>query len=245
MRHVKATTTAATLLGAFAVLAGCTNAGSPIFILQNQVPDEGCVISSSTSADFNPRGRIDVNAGAGYLFTPVVENVADQGDGAQGVVFVEGADIELTLEKGLLDAAVYDEAVSKNLIKFSKRFSGAIQPDGGTTSFAFTVIPDQLMTDYVAARLADDGSQLTEVKVGVSIFGNMNGGDVSTPTFNFWVDLCNGCMKQNVGACTDLSSGFEPLTGGECVTLQDVPLECCTATDSSEVCPAVAETPAE
>jgi hypothetical protein len=239
MRHASSVATA-TFLGAVAVLAGCTAAGTPIFILQNQVPAEGCVPPTDLGS-FNPRGRIDTAASGGYVFTPVVQNVAEA-DGVQGLVFVEGADVDLTLQSGFIDeAAVEDDDTFRALTHFSKRFSGTIQPGEGLTSFVFTILPRELLADYMAERLAADGT-LVEVQADVKVFGTMNGGDVSTPTFTYWIDVCNGCMKQDLGACADLSSSYTALEGGVCTDLQDTPLECCTAADSSEVCPAEAPT---
>ena len=164
------------VLGVIVTMASaCTDADTPIFIMQNQVPDVGCLPPASLGSTFLPRGRIDTNAGDGYRFTPLVQNIATSGDtAAQHVAFIEGADIELSFQSGFFSAeevAARDEATQalySLLTRFSKRFSGAIQPNGGLTSFVFTIIPEQLLTDFAAPKLSDDGTQTVEVRAKVA-----------------------------------------------------------------------------
>ena len=244
------TSIAALAVGTVAIVAtSCTDAGSPLIIMQNQVPGDGCEVSSSLGDAYNPRGRIDTNAGAGYLFTPLVQNVAtvESGNAHLRAVFVEGADIDISIQSGFLTdeaLAALDDATRArldSLTKFSKRFSGVVEASGGMTSFAFTVIPLELMEEFLAPGLVD--GQLLELVVDVQVYGDLGGGEVTSPVFSYPIDVCKGCMKRDVGACADLSEGFVALEGGECVTLQDIPIDCCTTADSQELCPAAA--PAE
>jgi hypothetical protein len=229
------TITAAIAIATLSIVGtACTDAGSPILIMQNQVPGADCVVPSGLGGEYNPRGRIDTNASAGYLLTPLVQNVANT-EGVEEhlrMAFIEGADIDLSVQEG-------GPAVTASL-SFSKRFSGTIQPNGGLSSFAFTVIPLEVLADL--AEGLTEPTQLVEVMVDVKIYGNIAGGDVSTPVFSYAVDVCNGCMKNNVGACADLSDSFVAMEGGVCVDLQDSTLDCCTTADSQELCPA--ESPA-
>ncbi len=226
------TITAAIAIATVTIVAtACTDAGSPILIMQNQVPGDGCVVSAALTDNYNPRGRIDTNAGAGYLFTPLVQNIATvEDDNAHlRIAFIEGADIDVSIQAGVPDP-------DASLTKFSKRFSGVIQPEGGLTTFAFTVVELDLL-DQLAASLTDS-SQIIELMVDVKIYGEFGGGSVSSPVFSYPIDVCNGCMKRDVGACADLSPSFTALEGGACVTLQDIPIDCCTTADSQELCPA-------
>lgn len=216
---------------------GCVDDDLSLVILQNQVAGPDCVIDATPTSAFRGRGIIDVQASGGYLFTPVVKNYAVTGGAvteAQRLIQIEGADIELELPDGLDPGGVP--------IQFSSRFSGTVEPDGGTTSFSFVLLPKELL-DALAGQLAADGSQIVSVKTTVSIFGRMAGSDIKSDPYIYWVDVCNGCMRQNVGSCTDLPAGFTPLTGGECNLLQDVPLECCTSSTDTLVCPATPEAP--
>lgn len=222
--------------------SGCTDAGEPIFILQNQVPDEGCVISTNQNQSFLPRGIIDTQSGGGYLFNPLTQNNAvnlDSNDGAR-IANIFGADVQLVVQSGVytdLETQANDES---GLTRFSKRFSGTILPDGGLASFSFTII-DPAMLASLGAKLGSPDQRI-EVVAEVQLFGEMAGGTIKSNTFFFPIDVCNGCMKVSVGDCAALPDGFVPLTGGECNPLQDVATECCTAADQSLVCPAAAPT---
>lgn len=221
--------------------AACTNGGEPLIILQNQVPGENCVISAAdTSQTFLPRGIIDTQSSVGYVFNPLVQNnaIAVENQDNLRIVNVQGAEMMLTIQNGVLDENELLGAQAANLISFSKRFAGSIQPDGGTTAFSFTLI-DKALLDLLASKLTSD-TQRIEVQAEVTVFGSMGGGTVESIPFVYPVDVCNGCMQVSVGACADLSESFVPQTGGECNPLQDVVTECCTAADNSLTCPAVA-----
>jgi len=210
--------------------ASCTDVGAPFFIVQNTVPGEGCLPAAS-STTFRARGIIDANAGAGYVFTPVVQSTAETSsnvDESLRIVFVEGADIDLELQSGLSTAGI-----DSSLTSFTKRFSGAVLP-GSKTAFAFTIIPEDLLT----ALKPQLGAGQTEIGATISLYGQFGGGEVTAQPFHYWVDVCDGCMTRDVGPCDALPSDFEASPGGECVQLQDVPLDCCTQADSTELCPA-------
>jgi hypothetical protein len=227
-------TLAVLLIGAI----GCTNADEPLIILQNQVPNAGCEIPSSRGTTFLPSGVIDTESAVGYIFNPVVQNNAVDTDNPNlRTVLVEGAEIDLKFQSGAVDTSEADAYAAAGLTNFTKRFSGSIVPDGGTTSFSFEIIPKALL-EALADKLGDP-SQRLQVTAEVKIFGSMGGGGVESIPFVYPVDVCKGCMEVNVGECVDLNESFTPLEGGECNPLQDVITECCTASDGSEVCPAV------
>ncbi|HUH05778.1 MAG TPA: hypothetical protein VML75_27495 [Kofleriaceae bacterium] len=216
--------------------AGCTDADQPVIILQNQVPDDGCIVPVGAGSDFRPRGIIDTQSGAGYLFTPLAQNNAAALDGnpTARLAIIEGAEVALTLQ----DSAV---SVAEGDTNFTKRFSGSIQPNGGLTSFAFTII-DKRVLDAIAGVI-ETPDQRFEVLAEVRLFGTMGGGDLESIPFTYAVDVCTGCMRVNVGPCADLADDFVPLTGGKCNPLQDVFTQCCTELDESLTCPAAKPSP--
>jgi hypothetical protein len=213
-------------------LSACTNADGAIFILQNQVAGTGCTISA-TLGSFQPRGTIDVQATQGYLFNPLVQNNASSSTTNNRVALIEGAEVELSLP-----SAPELDGIDSSLLKFTQRFSGSIQPGGGLTSFSFVIISKDLL-DLLAAGTTD--GRLVTVQAKIKIFGTIGGGDVESNAYNYTIDVCDGCMKQNVGMCTDLSADFTASEGGACNLLQDTILECCTKSDSTELCPAAME----
>src|SRR5690349_13970882 len=125
----------ATAAAASLLASACTDAGNTLIVLQNQVPGNGCTVSADRSSDFIPRGRIDAAAEDGYLFTPLVQNVAEStGQDNQRILFVEGADVTLS----------GDFEADGSLTSFSQAFSGSLLP-GDLASFAFIIVPEQLV----------------------------------------------------------------------------------------------------
>ena len=63
-------------MAAASLLGACTtDAGASFYIVQNQVTEEGCVISADPGA-CRARGTVDVLSLSGYIFTPVVQSLA-------------------------------------------------------------------------------------------------------------------------------------------------------------------------
>ena len=224
-----------TCAAALALAAACTtDAGESLVILQNQVPGDDCVVPSGTTATFRGRGRIDVLAGQGYIFTPVVQSlvVKDTTGQSPRIVAVRGADVDLAFPDDFFSADEEADLRDSRLTRFSTAFSGSIVA-AGATSFAFITIPRGLL-----ARLGDvlgDGDEV-EVTTKVSVFGDLDGDDVESDPFVYPVDVCDGCMKIDNGDCDALGDSFDPSPGGKCNLLQDDPVDCCT-TDGAEVCP--------
>lgn len=210
--------------------AACTDAGTTLIVLQNQEPGDGCTVSADRGSTFIPRGHIDARAEDGYLFTPLVQNVAEgTGNDSQRILFVEGADISLS---GDFDA-------DSGLTSFSQSFSGSLLP-GDFASFAFVIIPEQLITQ-LGDSLGEGGSVAVDAEI--TVFGTVDGGEVESQAFHYTVDVCDGCTVVDNGSCAALPDGFMADTGGACQPLQDGALDCCTASDGALVCPAVQEEP--
>jgi len=219
-------------IAAFGLLtgaAGCTDSGKTLLIVQNQVAGEGCVISGSIGNTYLGRGIIDTNASIGYIFNPVIQNRATSSKTATRVAFIEGYEVNISFPDGSVTGDFGD------LTAFSRRTSASIFP-GGNAGMSFEIVPVELLQ---AIGLAAGDS--VELVAEVSVFGTMDGGDVESTKFAFPITVCNGCMEVNLGPCSEIAAGFEAQTGGECNTLQDVPIECCTMSDSSLLCPAEQE----
>jgi hypothetical protein len=210
--------------------AACTDAGTTLIVLQNQEPGDGCTVSADRGAAFIPRGHIDARAEDGYLFTPLVQNVAEAtSNDSQRILFVEGADVDLS----------GDFTADGSLTSFSQAFSGSLLP-GDLASFAFIIIPEQLVTQ-LGDSLAEGAS--VPVDAEITVFGTVDGGDVESQVFHYTVDVCDGCTTVNQGDCTALPDDFTAETGGNCQPLQDGSIDCCTSSGGDLVCPAVKEAP--
>jgi hypothetical protein len=216
------------LAGVLSTTVACAAEGAEsIQILRNQLPAEGCEIPLDTSGAFQPRGRIDVAAGSGYLFTPLVQSNVEPSMGAGRWVFVEGADISLEFVGANAPSGSFGD-----LLNFRSLFSGSIEP-GGVGTFAFDVVPKQLL-----GMLTVNVDDPLQVVASVELVGTLDGGDVRSNTFNYPIEICNGCMTNVLGACLGLTA-TEISSGGTCQTLQDGVLDCCTDEAGALVCPAV------
>jgi len=228
------------VLGALTTQSGCVDAGETLRILRNQEPSGACEVSDSAGDAFLSSGIIDVQASAGYLFTPLVENRAVASGVNERLVFVDAAIVDLKFANGFYSDAEVSALDAAGLAKFRQPFSGSI-PAGGVSSFAFEVIPKDMLDD-MASKLAE--GEITRVIADVEIRGTLDGADVASPTFTYPIEVCNGCLTQVIGTCDALPAGDVQI-GGACQELQDGVLECCTGADGSLVCPAVATEPTQ
>jgi len=230
-------------LGA-ATLVGCVQNGAdaPMRIVGNVAPGEGCAVDSS-STTFNDDGVIEVASTYGYIFTPSVVNDITVIEGeaeAPKIIYVEGARVEIDF----YDTVTFDPAsFEPDLLKFQVPTSGIIDPGGGLNAFSFEIVPPELLAAIDAVLPPPVDGQpppRTTLDVRVQMFGTKGGGDVESQVFRYPVEVCDGCLVSNVGACADLPSGFTASTGGACNVLQDGVLDCCTNASGIAVCPAVA-----
>ena len=222
MRLVRLATFGAVLV---ATAPACTtDGGAGFFIVQNNVPGEGCVISPDVGSTFLSRGAVEVELASGYLFTPVVQSLFDMSDNSNvdHVIFIQGADVAISYPLGELP----DRGELRHM------FSGSIFP-GGTTSFGFQILSrDDL--DEIAAVGADD----LEVRAEITMFGTVDGRDVTAETYFYNLNACRGCLAANLGACADIPEGTVVQQGGSCDIFQDALVDCCVDASDRLICPA-------
>lgn len=230
------------LLMFVAASAGCVNdqSDSPVLILYNKAPGDMCTITGADTGVGIARGFIDAQSWGGYIFTPIVKNFAATTSAVsmeQRLAFLQGADVRLTLDENVFSAADRSAFESAGLTSFSMGFSGVVDPDGGTASLAFEIIPAELLAEM--RTILAVGSQRTGVQASIDLFGTMAGGEFQSQTFQYWVDVCNGCTMNNLGSCADLN-GTVYNQGGTCNPLQDTSIvDCCTDDAGGTICPAV------
>lgn len=210
------------------LLGACTEGGATLVIVQNQVPEEGCSVSTDLGT-FRARGLIDVNSDQGYLFTPAVQSVLNEANsetGTQRIVFVEGAEVSLTLPEGTGVGAT----------TFTQRFSGSIFPQGIST-FAFEIVPAEVLASLRGSTSPGDR---VVAEAEITLFGTLEGSEIESQPYVYPVEICNGCVATfDLGLCSELPAGYEA-TGGICVAYQDTDsVECCTDDGGNAICPAV------
>ncbi len=211
---------------AFAAAASActTEGGAGFFIVQNNVPSEGCTIPSDVASSFLSRGAVEVDFAAGYLFTPVAQSLfqTSENGSVDHVIFVQGADVSISFPGDELGG-----------FSFRQMFSGSIFP-GGTTSFGFQILSRGDL-DEIAGLGADD----VEVRAEIAMFGSADGEDVEAEPYFYNLNACRGCVAFDLGvACEDIPSGTVIRQGGTCDTFQDAAVDCCVDSLDRLVCPA-------
>jgi len=193
-----------------ALAPGCgddsSSADSALLIRQNQVPQAGCVITTSL-AHRRDRGVLDISVGLGYWLYPLLENTS--GD----PLLLRGYEVEIDLGK-------IPGSVPKDLASFYEPTTGTIAP-GARSYGQFKVIPDRLV------KLMNIPASLGKalVKVSVRALAKQNGADLESPRIVFPVDLCNGCLVDLRTKCPDPTD--KTIKKNPCGTAQDHEITCC------------------
>lgn len=230
MRTLQLSSFSAAIVGL--ALTACTDSGASLVIVNNLAPGAGCVPENSLSGTFISRGVIDANSDLGYIMTPVVQSVAESPaatSNATRIIQIEGYNVDITFEDD--GPSSFDES----LLSFSRSLGVSVLPSS-TAGFGVEIVPRQLLE-----QLSVSPGDSRNLSVEIQLFGSIDGGDIESNTFVYPVEVCNGCLIADLGPCTELPSGFEGNSGGECNALQDLPLDCCTASGGATICPAVHE----
>lgn len=222
--------------GLAACVDGSQSAG--LRIIGNVAPAEGCAVDS-TSMTFFDNGVIEAGSFNGYVFTPSARNdLQTVGDELLGpkTIYVTHASIQLRF----YDPDFENITSDGSLLTFRAPTAGAIEPNGGTAAFSFEIVPPELLA-LIGERLGgptlENPRPRTTIDAQVQLFGSRGGGggEEESNVYRYPVDVCNGCLSSDLGACADLPAGFEPSLGGACNAVQDGVVECC---DNFMVCPA-------
>ena len=248
---------AALALGALAAvtatgaLGGCGRAPGQFFIIQNQVPESGCVIPAGKGATYRGEGTLDVRVPSAlgdtaYELFPLLENdfPLDPGGEVQpNRIALAGFDVDIELVDG--SAAVHDfftaratDPATQPLARYQVPWSGSVDAGGGLTAAFTNGFPTELAQSLRNAKLLADGSYL-RVNLEVSAFGSNLAGRVTSDVFSYPLRVCDGCLIASVSACPTSGS---VLKGGECNPAQDAPVDCCTQ-GADLICPATTSSP--
>lgn len=233
------------LLGLVTAAGGCVADNDlSLFILHNQVPEEGCIVPAQDTGLYRSIGTLDVRApNPGYLFTPVVQNgtAVDPDNPNQNVVILQGADISLVAGTTSTSIELLDGLGGAPLLREEQQrrtmlFSGSVAP-GGTTGVGFLAL-DADQVNELRAAMDSKGWTSVQIVARISIFGEIDGGGlVETPPFDYPITVCIGCLVRDLGACSSVPPGTQIRTGNSCNPYQDTPVDCCTS-NGALLCPA-------
>jgi hypothetical protein len=226
-----------------AVLAGCGDAGERFFIVQNQVPEGGCVIPGAKSALYRGSGRLDVglvNASAvtGYRLFPLLQNdlpaLGQAGGTEPNRLSLREFRVHLELAPGAPQALV-DLFASPYLapyLAYSQPWSGTLDPGGGTLAAGVTVVPAEVARQIDATGVLDTLSSVG-LTARVRAIGDTLDDTFESREFVYPISACKYCLVSYLASCP-----YDPVnTGNLCNVAQDDPVDCCSD-GASLVCPA-------
>ena len=232
----------ATLLVALAsAQAGCS--GTPpgeFIIVQNQVPNADCTIPATLGTLYRGEGVLDVrlvgDGQSGYQLFPLLQNNFPGPSGGQTVdanrIALSGFDVDIALPPDAppdsqITALFTQLAMSSSggpdpLIQYSTLTSGSVASGGGNTASSVNVFPSEL-----AQKVRDTG-ELSPVNhfwvmASVRARGNTLVNSVQSDAFKYPIELCDGCLVIDQGACPVAAA-----EGNSCYIGQDSGSGCCS-----------------
>jgi hypothetical protein len=208
--------------------AACTDAGGSVVILQNAQAGGDC--SGNDLSSFIGQGVIDVATDRGYIMRPVLQNQAiSEVMGASRRAQLEGYNVDISYPGS--GSCSTDSA----LTSFSRLVGASIEA-GGTSVVAIELLPIEFLETCTVS-----GNNVIDIVAEVQFFGTMDGGDLESTKFRYPVQVCSGCLAEDLGMCSELTGSEEISGGSSCNPYQDLPVSCCTDSGGQTVCPAVRE----
>jgi len=239
------------------VLAGCGLPPGQFIIVQDQVPDPGCVIPTTLGAVYRATGDLDVRvvsstAVAGYVLFPLLQNNLSPPQGQASDpnrIALSGYDVHVTLAPdATLTGPITDlfnglesgqpNGVPSPLVEFSVPTSGSVASGGGNTSSAVDVVQAELARQmHTMWTLSPSMPAYIYLTAIVRARGKTLQGSVESDAFNFPIRVCDGCLIANVDSLPVCPVTQAPTNvGNTCNVAQDGFVDCCTFGDEL-VCP--------
>jgi hypothetical protein len=226
----------------FLLLAGCDSPPNQFFVVHNQAPTAGCLITADRSAPYIGEGVLDVrlvdsSAVNAYLLFPLLQNsLPPAGDGQiePNRIALRGFDVDI-LEPIDAPQGIRDLFFDNPMLHFREPWSGSVEPGGGLTASSVNIIPAQLARDIRATQELPGVSHL-QLRVQVRARGERSTGQVESDPFLYPIKICDGCLIARNEPCPFSSATTR--TGNACNTAQDSSVDCCTIGDSL-ICPPV------
>jgi hypothetical protein len=246
-RHVSMSLSAAAILGAALFLGSCGTPPGQFIIIQDQVPQNGCVVPADLSAVYRDSGDLDISlvdddADTGYLFFPLMQNNAPAATGG-GIDPNRIALSEFQVDLSVADDApgpivsLFNQPPRPDLIKFSVPTSGSVASGGGNTSGTVNAVPAELAREIRGTKnvLLSPGD-FFYLTATVRVQGKTLTNTVTSDAFHFPIRVCNGCLASDLGICPLAQAGND--NGNPCNIAQDQSVDCCEL-GSALVCPPV------
>ncbi|TMQ09690.1 MAG: hypothetical protein E6J91_29475 [Deltaproteobacteria bacterium] len=232
------------LVGAITLAACAANGGDEsILVLKNVLPGAGCMVTPGESETGVARGAVDVQFHTGYEFFAQVKSriTATTTQVDQRTIVTRGANVDITFaDRTVFTDAELADFKTKNLVHFMSPFSVPIAPNDSIVDVDFELVPAELV-----AAIATKMRPAVALQTTFKVVGDLSGGDVSSQSFSYSVQVVSSGFRRDNGACANLSTSFVPKVGNSCNPGQDGVVDCCTMPDRNNpavtrfVCPAV------
>jgi hypothetical protein len=229
-------------LGAAALLAACGADSDRFFIVQNQVPQDGCVIPGDHSTLYRGAGTFDVglvSAGwGGYRLFPLLQSdlpaLGQEGGTEPNRLSLRKFHVVLDLgaEPPPEMVALFANQALWPYLDYEEPWSGTLEPGGGTISAGVTVVPAEVARQIDASGVFDRISSVL-LEARVRAVGDTLNDTIESREFRYPIYACKHCLISYLGTCP-----YAPVnTGNVCNVAQDDAVDCCTD-GQSLVCPA-------
>jgi hypothetical protein len=242
------------LLGA----AACSRVPGQFEIVQNQVPQAGCLIDTSEML-YRGDGTLDISliqpgARSAYLAFPLIKNNlagATGGGPDTNAIDIHSFAIDISASKyGALPANV--QALFNNLeqagpsspdyalLHFSAPWSAHVSSAGGVVATAVGAFPLELAARVAATGDVGVSRASMVVNARIRAFGSTSTQDLESDPLDFPIYVCAGCLVASITTCPSTTAPAN--TGNPCNVSQDNYVDCCSS-NGSLICPSVVSAP--
>jgi len=239
------------LLLATTAVTACGRIPGNFEILQNQVPQPGCLISADEGNAYRGQGILDLQlvrpgaTSAYYIFPLVKNNMPGSTGGGPDANEVDVHSFAVDIgpsPQGTMPAQVQslfdtlNSAPGSNdyaLLHYSLPWAVTIASGGGTAATLVGGFPVDLASRVLTTGAIGVSPQSLLLNVQVRVFGTTNTQDIESDPFDYPLYVCAGCLIGNLLPCPFASAGN---TGNECNVAQDNTVDCCTLNDQL-ICP--------
>ena len=249
-------------------IGGCADTGDEGFVVRNNLApeEEACSFIASITSPFISRGTLSTRSTSAYLLTPLIESRITAAMGQENIrtVALQGAKVDLAIGPITVPDAqgavtfscaaeganqCFSEAertalASSGTTKFRQPFSAPLPPNGGLSSAVFDLVPTLVVNEIgrKVGAIPAGGRMNALVLATATVYGQLGGDEVDGLPFVYPVTVCNDCVVNVVGQCSELKTTFVPRPGNPCNSFQDGTLDCCSNA-AGLVCPAVGTMP--
>lgn len=228
----------------FLATMGCGDEEGQFVVLNNAVPNAGCVVPAGRSETYRGEGVLDValvrpGAVEGYLLFPIIENNLRRRQGATtNRLYLRGAEVRVEpVEPPQPVAALFQQLAgnpqTKRLIEYEEPWSGIVEPGGGTTSMIVNAFPAQLARQIRDTKALESVTHMRAF-IHLRVLADGSDGATKSDEFHYPLNVCHGCLVASAPPCPAAPAS----RGDVCNIAQDTPVDCCVSAGQL-ICPSV------